>query len=745
MLGLPLRPAAPPPLSLPSLTQHAAVFATHSGPAYAQPAWHEDRVGLPCGALVCKRTQISAVKKVLQNHKWLKVGMNVTRFDPAAHAAGRGGASSSSGSPPATAASATPAPTGARHPLTDAEAAVHVNLVGAAALEQAHQPFLPPGATGTPPAPPHTLLPDDVGSLLRDGLAGWAAALRVFSPACDRAKLQHGVPGAEQRARKECVALFGGADGRADAGEEAEAKDGGRPCRFVELFAGIGGFRVGLEALGAQAVFASELDKEARQLYAANFGEAAFGDILQIEHEDIPDHDILTAGFPCQSFSRTGEEKGFGDPRGMLFLEIVRVLRAKKPRAFLLENVSNLIYIDDGHALRIILDALRKCGYDVTWRLINLRALLPQQRQRIYIVGFRQGAGGGGAGATAPGAQDGGARAGPGAGAGAMDDFEWPAVPVLESRLSDVLEPGRHNDPALMLSEHQYTKIKQGSEGGDWHARRIADPDGSARTLLSSYKTGYAMRSEFVAAPAPAAEGGGPGACSLRPRFYSPRECARLQGFPHWFRTEPAVVRNENRVYHQVGNAVSPVMVAAIGGAMMAAMRCPVVPPRRPALPDCGDARRQQVKPALDLLLEVHEYTDGRAPSAKAAATFAKCADFLRGRAAAAPSSASGAVPLPYTGYGGLLTAADTAVLSKALAAGGQAAQICALHCLGRAPVDTEGAFGNAALNTAAMTRAGLVPLLESVIAASASSKEVVRLCELVLKNMRMQQQATSL
>ena len=165
----------------------------------------------------------------------------------------------------------------------------------------------------------------------------------------------------------------------------------GERYRIIDLFAGIGGIRLGFEARNCKSVFASEWDKAALQMYEANFGEEPFGDINDIAPSDIPDHDILLAGFPCQPFSIAGQGLGFTDTRGTLFFNIESILEAKKPKAFLLENVKRLTTHDNGQTFAVILEKLTKLGYTVYHRVFNtLDFGLPQKRERIYIVGFRE-------------------------------------------------------------------------------------------------------------------------------------------------------------------------------------------------------------------------------------------------------------------------------------------------------------------------------------------------------------------
>jgi DNA (cytosine-5)-methyltransferase 1 len=162
--------------------------------------------------------------------------------------------------------------------------------------------------------------------------------------------------------------------------------------KTIDLFAGIGGIRLGFEAYGCKNVFSSEWDSDAQKMYEANFAEKPFGDINLINPCEIPNHDILLAGFPCQPFSIAGKGLGFADTRGTLFFNIEAILEAKKPRAFLLENVKRLTTHDKGQTFAVILEKLKSLGYTVYHQVFNsLDFGLPQKRERIYIVGFLNG------------------------------------------------------------------------------------------------------------------------------------------------------------------------------------------------------------------------------------------------------------------------------------------------------------------------------------------------------------------
>lgn len=160
---------------------------------------------------------------------------------------------------------------------------------------------------------------------------------------------------------------------------------------FIDLFAGIGGFRLALQSFGAKCVFSSEIDEYAKQTYQENFNEEPLGDITKIAENDIPNHDILCAGFPCQPFSISGKQKGFEDTRGTLFFDIARIVKAKQPKILLLENVKNLKNHDKGRTLKVIISTLNELNYDVYYDVLNsCHFNVPQNRERLYFVCFRK-------------------------------------------------------------------------------------------------------------------------------------------------------------------------------------------------------------------------------------------------------------------------------------------------------------------------------------------------------------------
>jgi DNA (cytosine-5)-methyltransferase 1 len=170
-----------------------------------------------------------------------------------------------------------------------------------------------------------------------------------------------------------------------------------KKIKFIDLFCGIGGFHYAIEdaahrlGLEAECVFASDIDKDASKAYKENFGIDSHSDITKVDASDIPSHDILLGGFPCQAFSIIGARKGFDDTRGTLFFDIARILKEKQPKGFVLENVKQLKGHDGGRTLIVILDTLRDLGYEVDYKVLNAKDFgLPQKRERIFIVGWRK-------------------------------------------------------------------------------------------------------------------------------------------------------------------------------------------------------------------------------------------------------------------------------------------------------------------------------------------------------------------
>ncbi len=295
---------------------------------------------------------------------------------------------------------------------------------------------------------------------------------------------------------------------------------------FIDLFAGIGGMRLAYEAAGCRCVYSNEWNKFSRQTYEANFDEMPDDDITKVDAVNIPDHDILVAGFPCQPFSLAGVSKknslgrvtGFEDKtQGTLFFDVCRVLKEKRPSAFMLENVKNLQSHDRGNTFRVIQDSLEELNYKVFYKVLDGQAYVPQHRERIIIIGFDR------------------ERFGD-----AFDFvFDLP-VPLHKPVMADILE--KNVDPKYTLSDKLWEYLQAYAEkhhaAGNGFGYGIASPEGISRTISARY---YKDGAEILIKQ--------PG---KNPRRLTPRECARLQGFPESFR----IVVSDNQAYKQFGNSV---------------------------------------------------------------------------------------------------------------------------------------------------------------------------------------------
>lgn len=298
---------------------------------------------------------------------------------------------------------------------------------------------------------------------------------------------------------------------------------------MVDLFAGIGGTRLGFQLHGSVAtVFSSEWDKFAQKTYEANFGETPAGDITKIDEKAIPDHDILVAGFPCQAFSQAGKKLGFEDTRGTLFFDVARILKEKRPRALLLENVKNLKSHDKGNTFTIIVRTLRELGYVVFHKVLSAKDFgVPQNRERIYIVGFHRDY------------------------LKNSIDFSFPEPTGQETRLGDILETDV--DPKYIISDKMW----------EWHQRRkqeqLARGNGFGYSLFdanSPYANTISARYGKDGNEILIAQDG------KNPRKLTPREAARLQGFPDDF----IIPVSDTQAYKQFGNSVAVPVVYAIAG-----------------------------------------------------------------------------------------------------------------------------------------------------------------------------------
>ena len=295
---------------------------------------------------------------------------------------------------------------------------------------------------------------------------------------------------------------------------------------FIDLFAGIGGMRIAYENAGGHCVYSNEWNKYSQQTYFANFGEQPDGDITKVNADDIPNHDILIAGFPCQPFSIAGVSKkqsmgkatGFEDKtQGTLFFDVCRILKAKRPKAFMLENVKNLKSHDRGRTFRVITESLEELNYEVFHAILDGQYYVPQHRERILIIGFDRER------------------------YGRDISFSFDIEPVTPKPvMRDILE--REVDSKYTLSDKLWVYLQNYAAkhraAGNGFGYGIADPDSISRTLSARY---YKDGSEILIAQE-----------NKNPRRLTPRECARLQGFPDSFK----IPVSDTQAYKQFGNSV---------------------------------------------------------------------------------------------------------------------------------------------------------------------------------------------
>ena len=317
--------------------------------------------------------------------------------------------------------------------------------------------------------------------------------------------------------------------------KKKKQKDREKPMfTFIDLFAGIGGIRLAFEQVGGKCVYSSEWDKYCQQTYYANFGEKPDGDITKVDAKDIPEHDILVAGFPCQPFSIAGVSKkvsmgrktGFEDKtQGTLFFDVCRILKEKRPKAFMLENVKNLKSHDKGRTFKIIEESLAELKYKVFYDILDGQNYVPQHRERIIIVGFDM------------------KRYG--------DDvnFNFDITPTKPKQvMRDILE--KEVDDKYTLSDKLWTYLQNYSAKhkavGNGFGYGIAPLDGISRTLSARY---YKDGSEILIAQN-----------RKNPRRLTPRECARLQGFPETF----IIPVSDTQAYKQFGNSVVVPLIADV-------------------------------------------------------------------------------------------------------------------------------------------------------------------------------------
>lgn len=332
--------------------------------------------------------------------------------------------------------------------------------------------------------------------------------------------------------------------------------------KFIDLFCGIGGFHLAFGRQGGKCVFASDWDRFSQQTYHANFPETELhGDITQVAIDRIPQHDILCAGFPCQPFSIAGVSKknslgrkhGFEDERqGNLFFHIRDILKNHRPRAFVLENVKNLVSHDKGNTFKVIKDILQnELGYHLHVKVLDAQSLVPQHRERIFLVGFREN-----------------------------HPFSFPELKGEGPKLGEILE--REVDEKYTLTDHLWRYLQnyaaKHKAAGNGFGFGLVGRNDVARTLSARY---HKDGSEILIK-----QGQG-----LNPRRLTPRECARLMGYPEDF----AIKVSDTQAYRQFGNSVVVHVVEHVARAVIQALNTPATPKPYP---------RVEAQPAFGALFE---------------------------------------------------------------------------------------------------------------------------------------------
>ena len=298
--------------------------------------------------------------------------------------------------------------------------------------------------------------------------------------------------------------------------------------KAIDLFAGIGGTRLGFQKTGSvNFVFSCEWDKFAQKTYQANFGDTPEGDITKIDAKNIPDHDILIGGFPCQAFSQAGKKRGFEDTRGTMFFEVVRIIKEKQPKAFLLENVKNLVNHDHGKTFEVITNTLHELGYEIYPMLFHARDFgVPQNRERIYIAGFNKKL------------------------VKNYKSFKAPVPPKSPTKLGDILEENvdeKYTISDKLWAGHQRRKIENQRNGKGFGYSLFNEDSKYVNTISARY---YKDGSEILI------DQGN----NKNPRMLTPREAARLQGFPEEF----IIPVSNTQAYKEFGNSVAVPVINAI-------------------------------------------------------------------------------------------------------------------------------------------------------------------------------------
>lgn len=307
--------------------------------------------------------------------------------------------------------------------------------------------------------------------------------------------------------------------------------------KFIDLFAGIGGFRYALESLGCKCVFSSEWDKYCQESYKLNFNETPYGNITQIDEKDIPSFDILCGGFPCQPFSVSGKQRGFSDTRGTLFFDIARIVLYHKPKVILLENVKNLKAHNDGATFKVISNTLNELNYNIYYKVLNAKNFgLPQNRERITIVCIRKDVDSG--------------------------KFKFPEGIDKLVTISDIKEDDSKTEKYILNrndihidEEKLKNAIKNGKVNKPVQIGIIAN-GGQGNRIYHENGIGITL----AASSGGAAPKTGAYYINGKVRRLSPREAARLQGFPETFK----IIENDSQSLKQFGNSVPIDLLKAV-------------------------------------------------------------------------------------------------------------------------------------------------------------------------------------
>ncbi|MBR4286412.1 MAG: DNA cytosine methyltransferase [Clostridia bacterium] len=295
--------------------------------------------------------------------------------------------------------------------------------------------------------------------------------------------------------------------------------------KFIDLFAGLGGFRIALESLGAECVYSNEWDIPAQKVYFDNFGDVPEGDITKVNEKTIPDHDILCAGFPCQAFSISGKQRGFEDSRGTLFFDVARIVKEKKPKIVFMENVKNFATHDGGKTLGVVKATMEELGYTFNQRVLNsVDYGIPQKRERIYMVCFRNDI--------------------------APEEFVFPKGVKLTKHVEDFLLDDEASTEHLYVNRQDtyYNDITDDVYSNKPIRLGIVNKGGQGERIYST--KGIAITFSAYGGGVFAKTGGY--LVKGRPRRLHPRECARLMGYPDSYKINSKM----NQAYQQFGNSV---------------------------------------------------------------------------------------------------------------------------------------------------------------------------------------------